>query len=261
MECNGHEYLSLRSSRPPDRLQHSERVQSDVPAAEYLAEHLDGHGFKRALHQIDVGGVRQANLVAWAGPPRPDGLIISGHIDTVPFEGQPGWERDPFKMEVADDRIYGRGTADMKGFLAQCAEAARTLDRSRLRGRWYLSSPPTRKSGCAARRTVAPELQDLLGDVPQPNLAWIGEPSSYRASFARTRVSPPSRSRCAAAAAIAATPEQGVNSIAVMGKVIETIGRSAGRAPRYPRSAIRGDFSRRTLRRDEFRHDHRRRRL
>src|SRR6266852_8108935 len=105
---------------------------SDVPAMEHLAGHMERHRFKAMLHRTEIAGVPQANLVAWAGPPRPDGLIISGHLDTVPVEGQPGWDRDPLRMEVAGDRIYGRGTADMKGFLAQCVDAAGQLDRARL---------------------------------------------------------------------------------------------------------------------------------
>jgi acetylornithine deacetylase len=83
---------------------------SDVPAMEHLAGHMERHGFKTMLHRTEIAGVPQANLIAWAGPPRPDGLIISGHLDTVPVEGQPGWERDPLRMEVAGDRIYGRPT-------------------------------------------------------------------------------------------------------------------------------------------------------
>jgi acetylornithine deacetylase len=73
-------------------------THSDISAMEYLADHLDRHGLKTALHKSEIARVPQANLVAWAGPPAEDGLIISGHLDTVPFEGQPGWTRDPLRM-------------------------------------------------------------------------------------------------------------------------------------------------------------------
>lgn len=196
---------------------------SDVPAAEYLADQFDDHGFKCALHEIDVDGTRQANLVAWVGPPEPDGLIISGHIDTVPFEGQPGWDRDPLQMEVADDRIYGRGAADMKGFLAQCAEVARALDSSRLRRPLVFLITANEETGGNGSRLIAPELQDLLGDVPQPKLAWIGEPSSNRVmsahkSIVKFGVTVHGRG------GHSGLPEQGVNAIAVMGKVIQALG-------------------------------------
>jgi acetylornithine deacetylase len=61
-------------------------------------------------------GVLKVNLLAYAGPPEPDGLIISGHVDVVPFAGQPGWQRDPLHLELTDDRVYGRGASDMKVF-------------------------------------------------------------------------------------------------------------------------------------------------
>src|SRR2546429_1967313 len=78
-----------------------------LPAVEFIADHMIDHSFKTTVHRIDVLGVPQANLVAWAGPPAPDGLIITGHLDTVPVEGQPGWERDPLKMEIDGNRIFG----------------------------------------------------------------------------------------------------------------------------------------------------------
>jgi acetylornithine deacetylase len=199
-------------------------THSDVPAMEYLASEFDGAGFETALHHIDASGVPQANLVAWAGPPRPNGLIISGHLDTVPVEGQPGWDRDPFRVEVADNRIFGRGTSDMKGFLAQCAEAARTIEQKRLMRPLVFVFTADEEVGMRGASSVAPALQDLLGDVPRPNLAWIGEPTSLSIFHAH---------KCVTAFEIkvrgrgghSGNPELGVNSIAVMGKAIETIGR------------------------------------
>jgi len=199
-------------------------IHSDVPAMEYLASEFDGAGFETAIHRIDAGGVPQANLVAWAGPRHPDGLIISGHLDTVPVEGQPGWERDPFRLEVAGDRLFGRGTSDMKGFLAQCAEAARTIDLQRLTRPLVFVFTADEEVGMRGAASLAPALQDLLGNVPRPNLAWIGEPTSSSIFHAH---------KCICAFEIkvrgrgghSGNPELGVNSIAVMGKAIETIGR------------------------------------
>ena len=59
----------------------------------------------------------KANLFATLGRPGPGGVVLSGHSDVVPVEGQP-WSSDPFKVEARDGRLYGRGTADMKSFLA-----------------------------------------------------------------------------------------------------------------------------------------------
>ncbi len=65
-------------------------AKSDRDAIEYIAAELTPRGFKTAIQPIELFGVAQANLVAWVGPPRADGLIISGHVDVVPFDGQPG---------------------------------------------------------------------------------------------------------------------------------------------------------------------------
>ena len=57
----------------------------------------------------------KANLVAVAGPPEPDGLVLSGHLDVVPFADQPGWTRDPLRLAFDGDRVYGRGTSRHEG--------------------------------------------------------------------------------------------------------------------------------------------------
>jgi len=198
-------------------------AHSDVAAMEYAAGELARQGFKTVLRAVTVGSVPQANLVAWAGPAVPDGLIISGHIDTVPFQGQPGWERAPLKMEVAGDRIYGRGTADMKGFLAQCIDAASRLDRARLKRPLVLVFTANEEVGCLGAKSVAPALPEILGATPRPQLAWIGEPTSYEVLHAH-------KSIVAFEVIVhgrgghSGAPEHGVNAIAVMGKVIAAIG-------------------------------------
>jgi acetylornithine deacetylase len=197
--------------------------QSLLPAIEYLADQMAGHGLKTALHKVDVLGVPQANLVAWAGPPSRDGLIITGHLDTVPVEGQPGWQHDPFKMEVDGDHIFGRGSSDMKGFLAQCADAVRTLEQARLKRPVIFVFTADEEVGMLGARELAPTLQRLLGEVPQPDQAWIGEPTSYSVLHAH-------KSICSFEVCVhgrgghSGAPDQGVNAIAVMGKVIETLG-------------------------------------
>jgi acetylornithine deacetylase len=197
---------------------------SDIPAMEYLAGHMANHGFKTALHRIELARVPQANLVAWAGPPHPDGLIISGHLDTVPVEGQPGWEHDPFRLEIAGERIFGRGTADMKGFLAQCADAARMINRGSLKRPLVFVFTANEEVGMLGAERIAPALQEILGETPRPNYAWIGEPTSFAVLHAHKSV-------CAFEIKVhgrgghSGAPERGVNAIAVMGKVIGVIGR------------------------------------
>jgi acetylornithine deacetylase len=197
---------------------------SNLEAAKFLAERLDGAGFSVAFHKLEVAGVQHANLLAWAGPAVPDGLMISGHIDTVPFSAQPGWTRDPLKAELEGDRLFGRGTSDMKGFLAQCVDAAMMLERKKLRRPVVLLLTADEEIGGRGAEAIAPELSTLLGEIPTPRLCWIGEPTSN--GICHTH-------KCIGSFEIKVTgrgghsgaPAEGVNAIAVMGKVMEVIGR------------------------------------
>ncbi len=199
-------------------------AKSDLDAMEYIATELGPGGFKTVLQPVELFGVSQANLVAWVGPPRADGLIISGHVDTVPYDGQPGWERNPLKLEPAGDRIYGRGATDMKGFIAQCLDAARTLDSSRLKRPLVFVFTASEEVGCLGAHSVAPALNKILGGTPVPRLAWIGEPTSYAVCHAH-------KSIVAFGVSVrgigghSGAPARGLNAIAVMGRVIDTIGR------------------------------------
>ena len=199
-------------------------AKSDRDAMEYVAAELSQRGFKTAIQPIDLFGVAQANLVAWVGPSRADGLIISGHVDVVPFDGQPGWEREPLKLELEGERIYGRGTTDMKGFIAQCLDAARTLDSSRLTRPLVFVFTASEEVGCLGAHSVAPALNQILGETPVPRLAWIGEPTSWGVSHAHKSIV----SFGVTVRGIgghSGAPARGVNAIAVMARVIDTIGR------------------------------------
>jgi len=199
-------------------------AKSNLAAIEYLSKQLEAHGFKTALQRVELLGISQANLVAWIGPARADGLIISGHVDTVPYDGQPGWEREPLKLETAGERIYGRGTTDMKGFIAQCLDAARTLDASRLKRPLVFIFTASEEVGCLGAHSVAPALRQILGPTPVPRLAWIGEPTSYAMCHAHKSIV----SFVVTVRGIgghSGAPAKGVNAIAVMARVIDTIGR------------------------------------
>jgi acetylornithine deacetylase len=199
-------------------------AKSDLPAIEYLAKELTAHRFATAVQPVELLGVSQANLVAWIGPPRADGLIISGHVDTVPYEGQPGWTREPLKMATAGQFIYGRGTTDMKGFIAQCLDAARTLDATKLKRPLVFVFTASEEVGCLGAHSVAPALRKILGETPVPRLAWIGEPTSYAVSHAHKSIVSFNVS-VRGIGGHSGAPAKGVNAIAVMGRVIETIGR------------------------------------
>lgn len=199
-------------------------ANSNLEAAEFLADLLSSAGFKTSFQRIEIGGVPQANLVAWAGPPTRDGLIISGHIDTVPFKGQPGWNRDPLKLETDADRLYGRGTSDMKGFIAQCIDAARMLDRKTLRRPLVFVFTANEEVGCLGAARIRDRLQGMLADLPMPTLAWIGEPTSWGICHAHKSIGS-FEIKIQGRGGHSGAPAQGVNAIAVMAKVMEVIGK------------------------------------
>ena len=212
-------------------------ANSDRDAMKYIASELASRGYKIAIQPVELFGVAQANLVAWVGPPCADGLVISGHVDTVPYEGQPGWEREPLKLQPAGERIYGRGTSDMKGFIAQCLDAARTLDSVRLKRPLVFVFTASEEVGCLGAHSLAPALKQILGETPVPRLAWIGEPTSWEVSHAHKSIVSFGVTVLGLGGHSGA-PAKGVNAIAVMARVIDTIGRfqqelAARRPPEY----------------------------
>ena len=152
---------------------------TNVPAAEFLANYLDGYGFTVDLLTQDVYGVSKATVVAWAGPPEQDGLIISGHTDVVPFDKQPGWRSDPLLMHQDGDRIFGRGVTDMKVFLAQAVLACKDLSVSSLRRPLvYIFTYDEEIAAQGSGRLVS-LLPHLFRNHPLPKIALIGEPTGF----------------------------------------------------------------------------------
>src|SRR5437879_4171025 len=151
---------------------------SNVMAAEYLANYLEENGFAVRLLTEEVAGVQKANVIAWAGPKVSDGLIVSGHTDVVPFDGQPGWKSDPLVLQTDGQRIFGRGVSDMKVFLAQALLAAKrhpldTLKRPLV----YIFTCDEELAGQGAARLIK-TIPELFNNYPLPTVALIGEPTN-----------------------------------------------------------------------------------
>jgi acetylornithine deacetylase len=152
---------------------------SNVQAAEYLASMLEDQGYAVHVLKETINTVEKANVVAWAGPEIPGGLILSGHTDVVPFEGQPGWQSDPLELHLEDDTIVGRGVSDMKVFLAQAVLAAKRYPVNQLkRPLMFIFTCDEELGGQGSRRLVH-KLPTLLTNYPLPEVALIGEPTDY----------------------------------------------------------------------------------
>ena len=190
---------------------------------ERLADRLGSLGLEVRLQTWGEGEGEKANLVARAGPPEPDGLILSGHLDVVPFEDQPGWTREPLVLAFDADRVYGRGTTDMKVFLAQCVGAMGRVELDRLRRPIVLLFTSDEEVGCQGGARLVPELAALLGEIPQPKLCWIGEPTTWEVFHVHKGVVSFGVEVCGAGGH-SSLPEAGVNAIAVAAQLLARIG-------------------------------------
>jgi acetylornithine deacetylase len=118
----------------------------------------------------------KANLFATIGPDDPGGIVLSGHTDVVPVEGQP-WTSDPFVMTRRDSRLYGRGTSDMKAFIAVCLALAPEAVRSSLGKPLHFAFSFDEEVGCTG---VGHLIEDVTRNLPMPAAVIIGEPSDMK---------------------------------------------------------------------------------
>jgi acetylornithine deacetylase len=117
---------------------------------------------------------RKANLLASVGPAAHGGVVLSGHTDVVPVKGQ-AWASEPFSLAERDGRLYGRGTADMKGFLALALAAVPDFLAAGLARPIHLAFSYDEEIGCFG----APRMIEVIErELPAPALVVVGEPSS-----------------------------------------------------------------------------------
>ncbi|GAK72861.1 putative acetylornithine deacetylase [Agrobacterium rubi TR3 = NBRC 13261] len=123
----------------------------------------------------DATGQKAALLVR-LGPDAPGGLMLSGHVDVVPVEGQ-DWTVPPFSLTRMDGKLYGRGTTDMKGFVASAVALAQTTDVKSLAAPLWLAISYDEEIGCVG---VRPMLEEIAGRNILPDLVVVGEPTSMQ---------------------------------------------------------------------------------
>jgi acetylornithine deacetylase len=116
---------------------------------------------------------RKANLFATLGDGRAPGLVLSGHTDVVPVEGQ-AWSSDPFTLTEREGRLYGRGSADMKGFIACALAAAPDILAANLPSAVHLALSYDEEVGCLGVRGLIRDLQEA---GIQPAGCIVGEPT------------------------------------------------------------------------------------
>lgn len=147
---------------------------SNLGLISYVAEVLEEHGIAYELIHDAAGG--KANLFATVGPKDRPGVMLSGHTDVVPVEGQ-AWTMPPFALTQHDGRLYGRGTADMKGFVACALRAMVMAARQPLKVPLHLALSYDEEVGCLGVRSLV----GMLAEMPvKPWLCLVGEPTGMQ---------------------------------------------------------------------------------
>lgn len=151
---------------------------SNLDIVGFIADHLTALGISSTLTFDDAG--RKANLLATIGNPDNPGIVLSGHTDVVPVEGQ-DWKTDPFSLHVADGRAYGRGACDMKAFLAVLLAVAGDMERRRLSTPLHFAFSFDEEVGCLG-------VPHLIADLPRRGVramgCIVGEPTGMNIAVA-----------------------------------------------------------------------------
>jgi acetylornithine deacetylase len=144
---------------------------SNLACVGWIEDYLARYGVASRRIADDTG--TKANLFASIGPDRPDGIILSGHTDVVPVDDQP-WSSDPFRLEVRDCKAYGRGTCDMKGYLAAVLAAVPEMVAQPLARPIHLAFSCDEEVGCTG---VRPMLAALAAENFRAAACFVGEPT------------------------------------------------------------------------------------
>ena len=146
---------------------------SNLPLIEFVQNFLFDHGVDS--RRVPSADGRKSNLIASVGPEVPGGIVLSGHTDVVPVDGQ-DWSRDPFAFHRRGDRWYGRGSCDMKGFIGIALSLVPQMQALRKPIHFALSYDE--EVGCLG----APDMIEVIrNELPEPAGVIVGEPTSMAA--------------------------------------------------------------------------------
>lgn len=148
--------------------------QSNRDLIGYVTSLLEGAGIGWEL--VESADGTRANLFATIGPATDGGVVLSGHTDVVPVEGQ-SWSTDPFQLCERERRYYGRGTTDMKGFVAAALAAALRAARLELKTPLHLALSYDEEIGCVGVRGL---IDRMATSKIRPALCIVGEPTGMR---------------------------------------------------------------------------------
>lgn len=205
---------------------------SNLALIEFVEDYLARFGVASLRVDHEPG---KTNLYATIGPDIAGGIVLSGHTDVVPVDGQP-WTSNPFELTARDDRLYGRGTADMKGFLACCLAMVPEFVKAPLKRPIHLAFSCDEEVGC---RGVRPLIAHIAKHLPKPLAVIVGEPTLMKVVNAH-KASHSYETEVKGHAAHSSSAHQGVNAIMMAGELIAELNRMA--AELKARGDVTGQF-------------------
>ncbi|WP_170371509.1 acetylornithine deacetylase [Ruegeria arenilitoris] len=149
---------------------------SNLPLIDWVEDYLNGHGI-RAHRWPDPDQPHKAALFAHVGPWEEGAVVLSGHTDVVPVDGQP-WDSDPFVVTERDGKYFGRGTCDMKGFDALAIWALVEAQYADVKRPLQLALSFDEEVGCTGAPPMIVAMQEVL---PKGSAVVVGEPSMMQA--------------------------------------------------------------------------------
>jgi acetylornithine deacetylase len=191
---------------------------SNIPLIAWIENYLDQ--FSVPHIRVDYEAGSKTNLFATIGPDIAGGIVLSGHTDVVPVDGQ-DWATDPFTLTERDGQLFGRGTADMKGFIGVALALVPEFLKLQLRVPIHLAFSCDEEVGC---KGVRPLVDYLKHSSKKPSAAIIGEPTSMRVvngHKSAVRFS----TEVTGHESHSALTDQGVNAIMIAGEIIHEISR------------------------------------
>ena len=195
--------------------------ESNLALIEWVEQYLDQY---QIAHWRVNETPTKSSLLARIGPEVAGGIVLSGHTDVVPVKNQP-WETDPFKLVEKDGAFYGRGTCDMKSFLALALAFVpyfkKKLERKKSAKPIWLAFSHDEEIGCLGAAPMAEELAALKVD---PALVVIGEPTRMELIGAHKGILS-FETIVTGREAHSSMPEQGVNAVMIMGELMAVLNR------------------------------------
>lgn len=196
--------------------------QPNAAITGWIVQYLGELGIEAQLLTGPEGD--RANLFATIGPRDAPGLVLSGHLDVVPAQ-EPQWSADPFRLRADGEKLFGRGTSDMKGFLAAALAIVPSLIALKPARPIHFAFSYDEEAGCRGVPHLIAALPSLCA---QPAAAIIGEPSGLRPILAH-KGKAAARVEIQGRSGHSSRPDLGLNAIHAMGRVIAAAAKATER--------------------------------